>query len=132
MIEHAVQNDAHPELVHFFHEAVKVLQSAEHRVDFEVVHRMVAVVGVALENRAQVKRSHTEPLDVIKFIFNAREVTAEHVRASGLAIPGDKLAYGIVLRTAAEPIRKNLVENSVFDPSRRKHGIGSKGLESRI
>ena len=121
VIEHAVQNDAHPELVHFFHEAVKVLQSAEHWVDFKIVHRMVAVVGIALENRAQVNRVHPEALDVFQLVLDTREVPAEHVLARGLGAPRHELAYGMVTLRTAEPVGEYLVENSVFDPGRSEH-----------
>ena len=102
-------------------QAVKIFKRAEHRVNFEVVHRVVAMVRIALENRAQVNGIDTEARNVFKLVFDACEVSAEHVLASGLAPPRDKLAYGMVTLRTAKAVRKNLIEDCVFNPRRSEH-----------
>ena len=64
VVEYAVENNAQPELVRLLYETVEILQRAENRVYLEVVDRMVAVVRVALENRAEVDGIYAQSRDV--------------------------------------------------------------------
>ena len=102
-------------------QAVKIFERAKHRINLEVVHRVVTVIRIALENRAQVNRIDAETSNVFQLVFNAREVSAKHVFASGLAPPRDKLAYGMITLRTAEPVGEYLVEDSVFNPRRSEH-----------
>ena len=102
-------------------QTVKIFERAKHRVNLEVVHRVVAMVRIALENRAQVNGIDTEACNVFQLVLDTCEVSAEHVLASGLAPPRDKLAYGMVTLRTAKPIRQNLIEDCVFNPRRSEH-----------
>ena len=102
-------------------QTVKILKRAEHRVNLEVVHRVVAMVRIALENRAQVNGIDTEARNVFQLVLDTCEVSAEHIFTARLTPPRDKLAYGMITLRSAEPVGEYLVEDCVFNPSRSKH-----------
>ena len=104
-----------------FDKAVEILERAQHRVDFEVIDGMVAVVGITLEDGTEVDGVYAETRDVVQMVLDAREIPAEHVFAGGPGTPGHEPAYRLVAGTAAEPIRKYLVEYGVFCPSWSEH-----------
>ena len=104
-----------------FDKAVEILESAQHRVDFEVIDGMVAVVGITLENGTEVDGVYAETRDVVQMVLDACEIPAEHVFAGGPGTPGHEPAYRLVAGTAAEPIREYLIEDGVFCPGWNLH-----------
>ena len=127
MVEHAIQNHAKPKLVRLLDELIKIPERSKHRVNFKIIDRMVAVIRIALENRAKVNGIHAQRRNVIKLFANASEVSAKHVFTGRESIPIHKLSDRFVLCTTAKAVRKNLIENSVLSPIGECHDlVGSR------
>ena len=54
MVENAVKYDFNSHGVGFAYKIVEIFQCSKNGVYFEVVHRVIAVIGIALENRAEI------------------------------------------------------------------------------
>ena len=116
VIEHAVEDDAHPALVGAIEQLAQGGIAPEQRVDVEVVVGVVAVVRGRLEDRGHVDGVDPEVLEVVEALDDPEQVAAlEPVRGRRRVprLDGPGLAHPIA---GGEPVREDLVEDRVADP----------------
>ena len=71
MIEHAIQHNAHAELIGMLDQIVEILLGAEVRIDLEIILRIIRVIGARIEDRVEVQRIDTERLQIFQFLIDA-------------------------------------------------------------
>ena len=73
MAEHAIQNNADAVLFGLGAQGGKILVGAQQWIGFQVVGRIVAVVGVRLKNGVQVNAGNTQLFQVRQLLLDARK-----------------------------------------------------------
>ena len=128
MIEHSVENDAHPPLFRLFDEFRKLLFRAEKRVNLHIIGGIVAVIGMTFEYRRKIYGGHAQRSYIIEtgyypFYITAVEVVGA-VNAIGIAygqrfVPGFEYAallveHGILVLALVETVDEDLVDKSAL------------------
>ena len=116
MVENPVEDDPHPSAVAGIQQLPERREIAEPVVDPEVVDRVIAMVGAGLEDRREVQRVDPEALDVVEVVDDSLQVAAEEVVACRRGVPGFGIRWRERRVAAREPLRKDLVEDGVFQP----------------
>ena len=118
----------------------KILVGAQQWIGFQVVGRIVAVVGVGLKNGVQVNAGNAQLFQVRQLLLDARKIAAVivHVQVAIALLIGPKIRLAGFIRTVnavrkgqrlvgyalIKAVREDLVHRTVFDPVR--------GLEVRL
>ena len=140
MAEHAIQNNADAVFFGFCTQGGKILVGAQQWIGFQVVGRIVAVVGVGLKNGVQVNAGNAQLFQVRQLLLDARKIAAVivHVQVAIALLIGPKIRLAGFIRTVnavrkgqrlvgyalIKAVREDLVHRTVFDPVR--------GLEVRL
>ena len=86
VVEHAVQQDAHPSLPGLAAQLPEVLLRPQHGVDLLIIRCVVPMVGGGLKNGAEVQRGHGQLRQRVQPGENAPERAAEKVPVADLAL----------------------------------------------
>ena len=116
MIEHAVENDAHAARVRRVEQFAQRLVPAEHRIDVEVVIRVIAMVRCARKDRAEVERGDAELLQFAKSLGDAAEIAPLEAVARWCGIPRFEWTGRLRARRSCESVGEDLIEDSVAHP----------------
>ena len=82
MVEHAIQDNAHAQLIGMLDQVVKILLRAEVGIDLVVILCVVAVVGTGVEDRIKVKSVDAQRGQIIQVLIDALQVAAEVIAAA--------------------------------------------------
>jgi hypothetical protein len=93
--------------------------AAEERIDGEIVVGVVSMIGRRREDGIKVKCGDAKLLQVIKVFGNAAEVPPLETERGWWAVPGLEVEILGEATALGETIRKDLIEDRVFDPLRR-------------
>ena len=104
MVEYAVQHDSDSPLSRLLHEAVQVLLRSEQAVDAHIIARVVAVIGVRLEDGIEIDDGHMQAGEHVELFGDAVEIAAEEVVVEHLSV-----LVGAIARLSAPIVPKNLV-----------------------
>ena len=88
VVPHAVKNHRDAHLGGIVAQAPEVLLGTQHRVDAQVVGRIVAVVALRLEDWVEVDDGHAQALEVAELLANALEGAAVEVPARDPEVGG--------------------------------------------
>ena len=142
MIKNAIQNNRNTMLSCFNAEAFKILYSAQHRINFQIIRNIVAMITGSSIDWIQIKRSYSKVFQVGKLLFNTGQRTAVEIPLSHAAV-----GISLILRSllpifnqlarnpiswnsqrllgtfvpvciSCKPVGENLVDNSPFVPAR--------------
>ena len=130
--EHAIQNNADAVFFGLGAQGGKILVGAQQWIGFQVVGRIVAVVGVSLKNGVQVNAGNTQLFQVRQLLLDARKIAAVivHVQVAIALLIGPKIRLAGFIRTVnavrkgqrlvgyalIKAVREDLVHRTVFDP----------------
>ena len=81
MIEDAVKDRLHAAPVHLRLQGSVGRVAAERRIDMEVVVGVIAVVRPGLEDRIHIDGVHTQALQIVEFVLDAKQIAAEELVA---------------------------------------------------
>ena len=81
VVPHAVENHRDAHLGGLVAQAPEVLLGTQHRIDVQVVGRIVAVITLRLEDRVEVDDGHAQALEVAELLADALEGAAVEVPA---------------------------------------------------
>ncbi len=116
VIEHAVQDDLDPLRVRPVDQAAERGIAAEHRVDAEIVVRVIPVVRGRLEDRREVDRVDAQIQQIIEMFEHPDQVAPLVPVRRGRVAPGVEVR-GLGDRQApGEAVGEDLVEDRVADP----------------
>ena len=65
MVEHAIQYNAHAQLIGMLDQVIEILLRAKVGIDLVVILRVIGMVGTCIEDRIKVKRVDTQRFQVI-------------------------------------------------------------------
>src|SRR5258708_5050099 len=115
VIEDAIQHDLHAALVEFVAQCIKGFVPTQQRINLIIVMGMVAVIAGTLEDGREVDRVYAEFLQVIEMFDHTVQVTAFVTLTCWQAVPRFEIMRLEYLIRFGETVRKNLVEDGVFD-----------------
>ena len=135
MAEHTIQNDADPLLLGSGAQGGEILVGAQQRVRFQVVGRIVTMVGVRLKDGVEVNAGDTQIPQVGQFLLNTRKIAAVviHIQVAVILLSGPEIGlpsfvcpinairkgHRLVGHTLAETVGENLVHGTVAEPRGR-------------
>ena len=79
VVEHAVQHHAHAAPRRLSAQLAEILLRAEHRVNGLVIARIIAVVGIRLEDRVKVDRGHAQAFQIVQLLDDPAQRAPEKV-----------------------------------------------------
>ena len=109
VVEHAVEDDAHPPGMYAVHQPPQVVLRAEGRVNLEIIGRVVFVIRRRTEYRRQIQARHAERLDIIKPLRDSRKVAAHEILPRRRGTPGVRVCRGAGGVSVFEPLREYLI-----------------------
>ena len=65
VVEHAIQYNAHAQLIGMLDQVIEILLRAKVGIDLVVILRVIGMVGTCIEDRIKVKRVDTQRFQVI-------------------------------------------------------------------
>ena len=138
MVEHTVQNDRDAVPLRLVQQGVQRRLAAEALVHGEIIPRVVLVVGVGAENRAEVQNPHAQICQIVQRFRHAPQVAAEEgIIGKAVALPFGKgrdtvcpvrLHDGAArtgpvadcARAAPEPVHEHMVQHTLPEPFRHR------------
>ena len=79
VVEHAVQHHAHAAPRRLSAQLAEILLRAEHRVNGLVIARIIAVVGIRLEDRVKVDRGHAQAFQIVQLLDDPAQRAPEKI-----------------------------------------------------
>ncbi len=118
MVEDPVHHDAHAATVRGVQQLVQRGVAAQQGIDAEVVIGVVAVIARRGKHGIQVERVDAQLLQIVQAVHDAEQVATLVALLGRGRAPLLEADAGRVLkaRAACEAVRKDLIEDSVFDP----------------
>ena len=116
VVEHAVQNDVHPERMRLFGQLLQVRLGAKRRVDLIIVVNIVLMAGTRTEYRRHVDHIHAQIFYVIQMIDDPAQRTFQ------ICLMTDRSLIPLLLGNLlvrGKTGRKDLVDNLVLRPLRK-------------
>ena len=123
MVEHAVEEDAHPARVDTVDQPPQIVLRAEGRVDLEIIGCVVLVVRRCAEDRRQIETRHAERLDVVELLRNARQITAHEILPRRCRTPDLRARRGEGEVSVFEPLREDLIVHLSAPPRGRGKAV---------
>ena len=96
MVEHAVQDDGDAALAGLVAQALEALLVAQHRVDLQVVARVVAMRRLRLEDGVKVQHRHAQAFQIVKVLADALQRAAVEVPLGDAAVLVTLVVRGLV------------------------------------
>ena len=133
MAEHSVDDHPDTQLFGGGAQGTEILLVAQQGVDLGIVRRVVAVIGMGLENGIAVDAGDSQTLEIGQFLLNAFQVAAEKVGVGDLTLSVGcpvRLSFPVFVVGPAggdvflgsaglvEPVREDLVHYAAFQPVR--------------
>ena len=131
MIENTVEDNVNIPFLSLCYKLLKCSLAAEHTVYLKIVSRVVLMVGVRLEDGAEVDNSNSQRLEIIQLLYNSPEISAEeHIVRQLISVLFGVLhhspvpvsvQYGIVslpnlALSLTEAVNEDMVHNSALEP----------------
>ena len=127
MIEDAVQNDTHPQLLCIGDQRIQIFLCPQIGIDRKVIARVVAMIGKGLKDGIEIDDGYTKRFEISELFADPFQVSAEKVIVQdfplsvrtkiGLLspIPHDTMLDRLIPVTV-KPIRKDLVHDPALEP----------------
>ena len=123
VVEHAVENDAHPARVDTIDQPPQIVLRAEGRVDLEIIGRVVLVVRRRAEDRRQIQTRRAERLNIVELLCNARQIAAHEILPRRRRAPIFRARRGKGWVSVLEPLREDLIIHLPAPPRGRGKAV---------
>ena len=123
VVEHAVEEDAHPARVDTVDQPPQIVLRAEDRVDLEIIGRVVLVVRRCAEDGRQIQTCRAERLDVVELLRNARQIAAHEILPRRCRAPSFCARRGAGGISVLEPLREDLIIHLPASPRGRGKAV---------
>ena len=123
VVEHAVEDDAHPARVDTVDQPPQIVLRAEGRIDLEIIGCVVLVVRRCAEDGRQIQTRRAERLDVVELLRNARQIATHEIFPRRCRAPSFCARRGAGGISVLEPLREDLIIHLPASPRGRGKAV---------